>query len=92
MSKKIFKYNLDVGINRIELPEEAEITSVGYSMSTQQVHCWAIVDTDKPTKTRRIDVLGTGWEIDADISGFLGTVMTREEYVWHVFDMSGVAR
>lgn len=55
------------------------------------IEIWAQVDTDRPMKTRRLHIFGTGHPMpDDDVYAalaFVGTVVTHDgTYVWHIFE------
>lgn len=88
--KKIFKYTVPVGNTVIvEMPEDAEILSVGNQR--EEIQAWAMVN-DSPNvdmKSRKFRVFGTGHELPDDTSEllFLGTVLLFDgKLVFHVFE------
>lgn len=85
--RKIFKYPLEtVGLQEVEIPEDAQILSV------QEQHgflcLWALVDPDKTKEKKRIFLAGTGHPISEDIDlKFIGTVQVPQtDLVWHLFE------
>lgn len=76
----------------IEIPVGAQFLTASFDSDCDEVTAWAIVNTDAPTETRKLQVRGTGWP--RDIVGGVGShIATHAEgiYVWHIFD-GGVAR
>jgi len=85
--KRIYKYNLEVGNNLIDIKGCEKILSV--TMQGNEIVLYAVVN-DKAETTEKYEVLvvGTGWELEDDVllSTFLGTVpQLNGVYMWHVF-------
>jgi len=81
----IYKYPIPlVDEPHIVMPRRAVILSVDEQFG--QPVLWAQVDTDYPTVTRKLRVVGTGGPArGTKLSNFLGTVQI-EDLVWHIFD------
>jgi hypothetical protein len=86
---RIWKYELDVGLNELAMPYGARVLHLA---AQGQIPCmWALVNPDNPPKLRTFAVVGTGHEIDqADRFDYLGTFHITEglatEFVGHVFE------
>lgn len=84
----IFKYALDaVGENEITMPFGARIISVGHD-GNDELCVWAIVDDSLEPAPRGLFVAPTGVSISPDETdgSFLGSSVSLDGYVWHVFD------
>lgn len=82
----IWKYALTPGVQRLRMPEGAQMMDVG-----ENAFMWAAVDPDAPEEERTVEVIGTGEEFDADIRRrYLGTseirVGTGKSKIVHVFE------
>lgn len=84
--RKIFKYPLVVkGSNHIDMPECAEILCA--QIQDNAPYLWALIDSDAPTITRRIYIIGTGHETPDNLGRYIGTVQMMDgALVWHIFD------
>lgn len=90
--RAIYKYKFVEGIiptmHHISMHSGASILKIDRQRSEYCI--WAIVDTDAPIVSRKISLLGTGWEIeDQDISSknYIGSCQIEDEnFVWHFFD------
>lgn len=82
----IWKYELEVlDIQFIDVPIGGTILSV--ANQSDRVMLWAMVNPTNPKEKRRIEIYGTGHNIEptpADRT-FIGTVLVAP-YVWHVFE------
>jgi len=83
--KRIFKYPLSVGACAIQTHAGATLLTV--AAQGEIPHVWAIVDDSAPAAVRMIAVYGTGWELPDSLGVYVGTAVTRQGFVWHVFDM-----
>ena len=82
----IYKYRIPVGGGVVELPNIAEILSVG--AQGEDLFLWVQVNTDTPKIERYFEVFGTGHEIDYEgvrSRRFIGTAFMGP-FVWHVFE------
>jgi hypothetical protein len=78
----------DVGISgefEVEMPRNADILCVQTQNDHPQI--WAIVDDAAKLEIRRLVVVGTGWDLPADLGRgeYIGTFQTDGCFVWHVF-------
>lgn len=81
----IYKYRINTSESSVDLPEGAEILSVGEQ--DNRVYLWARVDTDKPLVPRRIYVIGTGFSLDLGTEPrYVGTVHMPTGFVWHIYE------
>lgn len=88
MPKAIFKYRLDIPLTSIQMPDEAQLLEV--HEQDGDPFLWALVDNDKPHRTRQILTVGTGWQtdletMDGDTIPYIGTAHI-DGFVWHAFD------
>ena len=87
--KTIYKYELQVETNDVEMPKGAEIIHV--AAQGERIFLWAMVDTDflvdeMQWETRPIVVLGTGMDATGvDAEDHIGTIHAGG-FVWHVFN------
>ena len=79
--KTIYKYTV-TGRNKIEMPIGATILSV--NMQGRDYCMWALVDTERSTESRYFEVVGTGWELDDNMS-HIGTFFA-DDFVWHIME------
>jgi hypothetical protein len=83
----IWKYPLDLGINRFSVPEHAEIVAVGLD-ARDDMCAWIMHPKIEPQDADRVDlvlnVVGTGQEFDT--GEHVGTIFAIP-YVWHVLVM-----
>lgn len=91
MSLTIWKFPLQI-IDRQKVPmrQSADILSVQFQGS--QLVLWAMVDEDAPTKSRFIEIFGTGHPMPQLVPQserrFLGTAQDpKTGLVWHVFEL-----
>ena len=84
--KQVFKYKLGVvGLQEVELPEDAQILSI--QTQHESICLWALVDQDKTKEMRRITLIGTGHYLPEGDHEFLGTVQELGgDLVWHLFE------
>jgi hypothetical protein len=83
--RTIHKYKLHTTRHEYDMPRNADILCVQVQHG---VPCmWALVDDEAEYEGRVIEVLGTGWEMSADMgrSEYVGTYQTDGGLVWHVF-------
>lgn len=84
----IYKYmtNKALKANVFQIPRGAQFVSVAIKKG-EPVSLYFMVDTKETSmESRTFEVWGTGDEIPAGKRMFLGTVVERETYVWHVFE------
>lgn len=84
----IYKYDLK---ETVLMPEGAEILSLQMQGGSDP-RLWAKVDTSRPQVARRFEWYETGHPISDNPGLYVGTVQTRIGLVFHVFDVTGVAR
>ena len=85
----IFKYQLSEEVTQeIEMPEGAEILSMQVQHGVTCI--WAKVDKEKQAVRRRFIIVGTGWEVPAAATKFIGTFqLNGGAYVFHLFEDDG---
>lgn len=89
----IYKYNLELtDVQDIEMPIYAKIVHVGWQIGSfnSGIKIWALVQDTLALKSRRIHIVGTGngmpeLPVGANVN-HLGTVLTPDGFVWHVFE------
>lgn len=86
--RTIHKFSLPGVSGEFELvmPRNADILCV--QMQRNFLTLWAIVDDEQcEVDARHVTVVGTGWELPADIgrSEYTGTCQEDAGFVWHVF-------
>jgi hypothetical protein len=82
--RRVFKYGVEVGENRLSLPVDAEVVHIGEQEG--RLNLWALVDTKAPSETREFVIAGTGWSLDSygEIE-YWGSVQVGL-FVWHAFE------
>ena len=84
--KTIYKYPLTkcegLGKYLILMPRKSRLLCVGSQEGT--ITLWAEVDTEEVLVTRKITIVGTGWELPENVI-YLGTVFLGA-FVWHVYE------
>ena len=87
MSKQIWKYEINIGKTKRDIPSNATILSVG--LQGNNICVWALVDTEARTSERTFYVYGTGWDIEESVEylSCIGTVQDNNGLVWHVFEV-----
>lgn len=87
--KTIYKYSLQVAETQlIDMPQDSKLLCVQIQSGIPCI--WAIVDPEKPMRTRKIIMGGTGthdplqFELDQREAAYIGTVQVGR-YVWHYF-------
>jgi len=85
----VWKYELDTGLNRIDVPVGSKPLSVGTKFPDYEINIWINVETENPKVPMLFYVIGTGWEIPQSlmVTAFVGTVIFANGYVWHVFEV-----
>ena len=80
----IWKYELAITeLQLIDVSIDAEFLSVDNQRG--QLCLWIMLDPLQKTHRRRIEVFGTGHEMDLAKRKFIGTVLIGS-FVWHVFE------
>ena len=87
--KTIWKFPIEItDVQPVNMPQGAEILSA--QMQGGQLCLWALVDSEKLTTERVIEVFGTGNPIHVDMGvgrKFIATAQTAQmPLVWHVFE------
>ena len=81
--RTIYKYDLMVGLNSVDLPLEAEVVHIGEQYG--QLQMWVEQDPTRPTRGRQFNVYGTGHYIYNNNEHHLATVVLYD-FVWHVYE------
>ncbi len=83
--KTVWKYELEITDFQVrEMPVGAEMLHVADQYG--KLALWARVDPDAPKASRAIFIRGTGHGEIADFWPYVGTVVSSDTLVWHVFD------
>jgi len=88
MEYRVWKYELEPGVNEIELPYEAVPLSVGWQ--GRNVMMWVLVEHPggRAKDKRKFLWIGTGHKFERHASPeFVGTVQDPSGFVWHVFEV-----
>ncbi|MGH7901606.1 MAG: DUF7352 domain-containing protein [Thermodesulfobacteriota bacterium] len=89
MTKKIYKYQLEITDNQIiKMPVGAKILTVD-TQGDDNVCLWALVDPNMEYKDRKIRIIGTGHPIeDWEKLEYIGTAQQLSGgLIWHVFEV-----
>lgn len=82
---RIYKFTLKPGAHDYEMSDGAELLHV--ANQHENVCLWAMVDNTKPISKRRIGVVPTGIDFDAENSKYVGTVSLQGgNLIFHVFE------
>lgn len=86
MSKKIYKYQLEVtdDIQKLSIPEGGQFLSV--QEQNGGISIWFLVDTHASDCPREFVIHGTGHTVGEESVHHLGTVQ-MDGFVWHVFEV-----
>jgi hypothetical protein len=86
MIKSIWKYELEIGITKISMPEDAEILTAQMQLGEQCI--WVLAEPHKPTITRTFRIIATGQPIDAEEKlNYIGTFQHENgKIVLHLFE------
>lgn len=88
--RTIWKYTLQPGRTKLEMPRGAELLTVQMQGDTPTL--WAQVHPGEPLERRVIDIHGTGHKLPEDAGQYLATFqMEGGALVWHVFDATQAA-
>lgn len=84
--KTIYKYTVTrvPFQNKIEMPKDASILCV--NMQGMDFCMWALVDTEMEKEEREFEIVGTGWELDVNMS-YVGTCFANHGFVWHIMEI-----
>jgi hypothetical protein len=87
MERTIFKYQLDLGPNDVQMPEGAEVLDV--QMQRGEICLWALVSPSAPEVDRIFTIFGTGHPVPADGLKFIATIQASNgALVRHVFEVT----
>lgn len=85
MSATIWKYELGIGIQDIEMPKGARVLCVQEQRFKPCI--WAHVNPGRPMELRRFAVVGTGMAAPERGFNYIGTFQQDDgALVWHVFE------
>ena len=79
--KTIHKYEL--GSIGAKMPAGARVLHCAVQ---GDLHCiWALVDTDQELVQRKFEVIGTGWDVEDNMT-YVATYF-EHKYVWHLMEV-----
>ena len=85
---KIWKYTLQPGVTRLEIPNGGQVLSVQVQHGEPRI--WVLVDPTARNEAREFTVYGTGVDVPSRHEGlkaFIGTIQMAEgSLVYHVFE------
>lgn len=90
--RKVFKYELNDSISKVDIPDEADFLKVEYQASSGKLCLWALVDTDQEQINRHtFYLIMTGADFPPEVSHphteHVGTVLLQGGLlVVHVFE------
>lgn len=80
--KTIYKFKITNEITEIQAPIIKFLTA---QVQKNQICVWAEVDTDLPSEDYILNVIGTGWPLNAN-ENYIGTVQDFDgELIWHIY-------
>ena len=85
--KTVWKFKVTDTHSIISIPKDAEILEA--KLQGEDICIWAIVNDENEKVNRRVNVIGTGWEVVGDFGKYISTVQipsSMGELVFHVFD------
>lgn len=83
--RKIWKYELGVGVTELEIPMDARRLGVGNQQNRPVL--WMLVNQENELEKRKFRICMTGAEYDFEELGYIGTVLVDDgAYVLHVFE------
>jgi hypothetical protein len=90
---RIFRYQLfpdKNGVCKVEMPINASILKLSNNEKREiNLHC--IVDDSYPCETRTFIILGTGAELEGELStyimNYIGSFEKKNLYMFHVFEI-----
>jgi hypothetical protein len=87
----VYKYQLGIGLNRMDLPAGAQPLHVGHQGDLLQM--WMRCNPIAAVSRRLFWVVGTGQQFDRQAT-YIGTIQVPphgylSEMVWHVFEEAG---
>lgn len=85
MNQTIWKFEVDVGENKLQLPQGARV--IEFQSQNGRLYIWALVVRNAPGEERRMWVYGTGFPIPSGCE-YIATAHAPP-FVWHLFDMDG---
>ena len=80
--KVIYKYQVEVGYNALNLPKDSVV--VHFGNQDNKLCVWVLLDEDNPLELYEVHIVGTGWLRVQEDWKFLGTVQ-QGSFVWHAF-------
>ena len=85
--KRIYKYPLQtIGISDVQMPGGGTAKMLYVGEQDNVLYVWAEVDTDFDLQEVKIEVIGTGWDIDDTLRrDYISTVQMRNGLVWHIY-------
>lgn len=68
----------------LDLPDGAEVLCV--QVQNGEPYFWVKLNPERQTKVRRFAVHGTGHQVYADVTSYIGTFQVQPGFVGHVFE------
>jgi len=88
--KVVYKHEIFPGTSYYDFGVYDEILHVGEQGDEGRIFMWVIHHLDTAREKVRIDVYPTGVPLDSGNRIFhIGTVVTKDDLVWHVFERVG---
>ena len=83
--KTIWKYELQVDRNEIEIPQGAAILSV--QTQNERPCIWFELFADNPKETRVFEIFGTGHTLPNSPGRYIGTIQLMDgKFVGHIYE------
>lgn len=87
MTRTIYKYQLDIGYNRIGVAGR-NFKPLSVQLQHGRITLWGELEPSDLCSRVVIQVFGTGWEIP-DWFSYIGTVQLNDGTVWHAYMQDG---
>ena len=85
MDRVVYKYGVMPGYNLLNIPVGSKIVHVGEQ--NYGLYIWVEQDPSRPIEYKTINVYGTGDAIRNQHEHHVGSVVTQNGLVWHVYEM-----
>ncbi len=92
MKNQVWKFEIEVGNKfKLTMPENSFILDVQIDQKTEKPCIWVLVNPENKAQERFFDVVGTGHDIDFNVTagmGYVGTFQLMEgRFVGHLFEI-----
>lgn len=87
MSQQVWKYPLEFGSNKLEMPRFAKPLTCALQGTVPTL--WALVDPANPKRERHFTIYGTGHDMPAQVqaANYIATFqMASGQLIFHVFE------